>query len=109
VLKTGLDYANFLTKYLEFVKELLDQFDYKIMTMNARIDDENRNYEEVTKLRLKMDKSKFTALVGEYRANLARFQRRRDKIAAVEATIRSEYAALAGLVGEFGRELAPLE
>jgi len=55
-----------------------------------------------------MDRSKLTALVGEYKANLARFQRRRDKIAVIEGTIKEEYAALAKLVGEFGRELTPL-
>jgi hypothetical protein len=92
-----------------FVRELIDQFDYKVRTMNERIDDEKRNYEEVSKLHLKMDQSKLTALIGEYSFNLARFQRRKDKMVAIGELIKADYASLTDLVGQFGRELPPLE
>jgi chromosome segregation ATPase len=109
LLKTGLDFAGFLGKYFEFVKELLDQFDYKVRTMNERIADENRNYSEISKLHLKMDPAKFTALIDEYKANLARFERRRAKVVLIAEGIQRDYASLTSLVGEFGRELPPLE
>jgi DNA repair exonuclease SbcCD ATPase subunit len=109
LLKTGSDFAAFLSKYMEFVKELLEQFDYKVRTMNERITDENRNYSEISKLHLKMDPAKFTALIDEYRANLARFERRRAKVLVIADTIRREYASLTSVVGEFGRELPPME
>ena len=77
--------------------------------MENRIEDESRNYEEVSKLRLKMDPSKLTALIQEYQSNLDRFVRRKEKIAQVALTINEEYAIVKQLVGEFGRELEPLE
>jgi hypothetical protein len=109
LLKTGLDFAAFLAKYMDLVKELLEQFDYKVRTMNERIADENRNYSEISKLHLKMDPAKFTALIDEYKANLARFERRRAKVLLVADGIKRDYASLTSLVGEFGRELPPLE
>jgi hypothetical protein len=77
--------------------------------MNERIADENRNYSEISKLHLKMDPAKFTALIDEYSANLARFERRRAKVMVIADTIRRNYASLTSVVGEFGRELPPME
>lgn len=108
LLNIGMEYANFLRKYMGFINELIDQFDYKIKTMENRIEDETRNYDEVSKLRLKMDPSKLTALIQEYQSNLDRFVRRREKIAAVAQTLNDEFAIVRQLVGEFGRELEPL-
>ena len=104
-----MEYGKFLRKYNGFIHELIDQFDFKITTMKNRIEDESRNYEEVSKLRLKMDPSKLTALIQEYQSNLDRFVRRKDKIAQVAQTLNDEYAIVRQLVGEFGRELEPLE
>ncbi|KAK8883356.1 hypothetical protein M9Y10_046006 [Tritrichomonas musculus] len=109
LLNIGMEYGKFLRKYNDFIHELIDQFDYKIKTMENRIEDESRNYEEVSKLRLKMDPSKLTALIQEYQSNLDRFVRRKEKIAQVALTINEEYAIVKQLVGEFGRELEPLE
>lgn len=109
LLNIGMEYANFLRKYMGFIHELLDQFDYKIKTMENRIEDESRNYEEVSRLRLKMDPSKLTALIQEYQSNLDRFVRRKEKIALVAQTLNDEFAIVRQLVGEFGRELDPLE
>ncbi|OHT02881.1 hypothetical protein TRFO_06931 [Tritrichomonas foetus] len=109
LLSIGMEYANFLRKYMVFVHELCDQFDYKIRTMENRIEEETRNYDEVSKLRLKMDSSKLTALIAEYKSNLARFQRRKDKVIAIQDSLNSDFAIVKQLVGEFGRELEPLD
>lgn len=109
LLNIGMEYATFLRKYKDFINELKDQFDTKIKTMENRIEEEKRNYDEVSKLQLKMDPSKLTALINEYQLNLARFQRRKDKILAVEKTVTDEFAIVKQLVGEFGREVEPLD
>jgi hypothetical protein len=109
MLKTGMEWAGFLKRYMDYVHSLLDQFNYKVQTMTDRIRDEERNYEEVTKLHLKMDPNKFTALISEYKANLERFKRKRDKILGVAQGVKEDYAAVMDLVGQYGRQLEPLE
>jgi hypothetical protein len=109
LLKTGMEWAGFLKRYMDYVHDLLAQFDYKVRTLTERIKDEERNYEEVSKLHLKMDPNKFTDLIGEYQSNLDRFKRRRDKILAVAEGVKKDYACVMELVGQFGRQLEPLE
>lgn len=109
LLKTAVDYADFLRKYMEFVKELIAQFTYKVDTMGERIEDERRNFREVEKLHLKLDKSKLQALEEEYKMNLDRFERRRERIRVVEEAVRQDFESVVALVGSFGRELEPLE
>ena len=109
LLKTAVEYSEFLKKYMEFVKELIAQFTYKVDTMGERIEDERRNFREVEKLHLKLDASKLQALEEEYRMNLERFERRREKIRGIEDAVRTDYESVVQLVGSFGRELDPLE
>ena len=109
MLNTCLEYFKFLKSYYSYANQLLDNLNGKIQTMHERIDTQVQNIEEIPKLELAMDKNKIVQLEDEYKNNLVRFDRRKNKVVNLINSIRSDYAILKDHISSFGRELDPLE
>ena len=93
---------------MAYVNDLIKQFNIKINMIEDRINTESRNIDEISKLGLKMDKSKLSSVITEYQANLVSFNRRKEKIVNIQKEIYKDYEEIKQIVGQFGRELQPL-
>lgn len=109
MLSTGLEYLDFLRKYNQYVKSILDTMDGRIKTMHDRIDMNTSNIDEIPILELNMDKTKIEGVVKEYESNVDKYNRRRQKIVAIQESIKQDYQKLKDIISKFGRELDPLE
>ena len=108
LLNIGLEYAQFLRRYNDLINETIEQYNFKLKTMETRIQDEKQYSQDAPRLRLEMDKNKFDALIQEYQVNLDRFQKLKRKALQIQEKVKYDYSIVAQLVGEFGRELDPL-
>jgi len=108
LLKTSLDYSEFLKKYYQYLQNIKSNFENRCQIMQERIELERNHLKDIDTYELKLDREKISQIIDDYKTNLARFERRKQKIAVYEAKIRDDFIHIKSIVSLFGRDIGKI-